>query len=285
MSDERFYIRLRGRVQGPFEIEQLHSLARGGQFSRLHEVSNDGEAWTAAKDRPELFPRVAPARAPSVHGKGNESAGDVFALAPAQDQTLAPSDGEAQWYYARGGVQEGPADFARLVQLAKAGQLSENDLVWSPSMSDWTPARQVQGLISVPARNGNVVAASSAPSAPTAAPAVGAQTPGLAVASLVLGLLCIAVAMAAVTLGVIKLSPAIMISCTLASAVSSLLAVVFGHSASQQAKQRPDLYSGSGMAVAGMVCGYIVLAIGAAIVLFFAAISLLVLLGVYHMTS
>ncbi len=54
LSDQ-FYIRVRGRVQGPFDSEKLRQLARRGQFSRMHEISVDGQQWEPAKERPELF--------------------------------------------------------------------------------------------------------------------------------------------------------------------------------------------------------------------------------------
>ena len=39
------YIRVLGRVKGPFEWEKLRILVKRGQLSRIHEVSVDGQAW------------------------------------------------------------------------------------------------------------------------------------------------------------------------------------------------------------------------------------------------
>jgi GYF domain 2 len=51
------------------------------------------------------------------------------------------------WYYARGGVQQGPVSFEQLVQLAANGGLDPKaDLVWNASMSQWTLSGQVPGL-------------------------------------------------------------------------------------------------------------------------------------------
>lgn len=52
----RYYIRARGRKNGPLSLEQLHSLARRGRFGRHYEVSTDGKHWEAAGNYPELFP-------------------------------------------------------------------------------------------------------------------------------------------------------------------------------------------------------------------------------------
>lgn len=280
MSDDRFYIRLRGRVQGPFNADQLHSLARSGQFSRLHEISGDGQLWSPAKDRPELFPRVAPAPMASVQAKSARTPDDseTFSLAPAPSGNGQPSN-EAQWFYACGGVQSGPTEFAKLIELAGAGRIRGDDLVWSPGMDNWTPARQVPGLITDLNTNWNSIAATSPPAAMHAAHSGARSAPGLAVASLVLGLLSLAVGIAAVALEVVGMGLAVMVSCVLASVVAAVLAVVFGHSGAGQIKRSPDLYSGGGLATTGMVCGYIVLALGAAVILLIAAVLLLGLIG------
>ncbi len=51
------------------------------------------------------------------------------------------------WYYARGGQQNGPISFEHLVDLARNGTLDPaKDLVWTATMKDWLPAGQVPGL-------------------------------------------------------------------------------------------------------------------------------------------
>ena len=52
-----------------------------------------------------------------------------------------------EWYYARGGQQNGPVSFEQLVEVARSGGLNPTaDLVWSQDMKDWTPAGQVPGI-------------------------------------------------------------------------------------------------------------------------------------------
>jgi hypothetical protein len=105
----------------------------------------------------------------------------------------------------------------------------------------------------------------------------------MAVASVVLGLLAGALAVAAVALVVAGL--AYMISCALAAGLAALLAVIFGHSALRQIRRAPDRFIGSGLGVTGMVFGYIVLAIGAAMVLLVVALFLLALAGARSMAN
>lgn len=53
----------------------------------------------------------------------------------------------SEWYYARGGQQNGPISYEQLVELARSGGLDRSkDLVWNATMKDWLPAGQVLGL-------------------------------------------------------------------------------------------------------------------------------------------
>jgi uncharacterized membrane protein len=53
------------------------------------------------------------------------------------------------WYYARGGKQNGPVSREALIELARNGGLDPfKDLVWTSTMKDWQPAGQVPGIFS-----------------------------------------------------------------------------------------------------------------------------------------
>ncbi len=51
----RYWIRNRGRVQGPFTEERIQGLLRRGRFSRHFHVSEDRKNWYPAGEFPELF--------------------------------------------------------------------------------------------------------------------------------------------------------------------------------------------------------------------------------------
>jgi hypothetical protein len=54
----------------------------------------------------------------------------------------------SEWYLARGGQQRmGPLTSQQLKQMAAAGQVTGNDLVWKEGMAQWVPASQVKGLL------------------------------------------------------------------------------------------------------------------------------------------
>lgn len=52
-----------------------------------------------------------------------------------------------EWYYVRDGKQQGPVRLENLRDMAAAGELKPDDKVWCRSMTDWTPAREVDGIL------------------------------------------------------------------------------------------------------------------------------------------
>jgi hypothetical protein len=138
MADQ-FYIRVRGRVLGPYDQERLQSLARRGQFSKMHELSTDGISWVRASSHAELFTaeivEPPPAIPQSAAGRG-----------AAQPGTQSEPAAQELWYYAKDGVEGGPVDFAGLQLLANMGRVGPDDLICKPGMREWVPARSVRGL-------------------------------------------------------------------------------------------------------------------------------------------
>ncbi len=53
---------------------------------------------------------------------------------------------EVQWYYARNDQQFGPVSAAELKQLADAGRLAPDDLLWREGMDAWSTAINLRGL-------------------------------------------------------------------------------------------------------------------------------------------
>jgi hypothetical protein len=56
-----------------------------------------------------------------------------------------------EWYYSVGGQRSGPVTGADLKQLAQAGRLGPDDLVWKDGMAEWQPASKLKGLFPPPA--------------------------------------------------------------------------------------------------------------------------------------
>ena len=130
--EDQLYVRIRGRVQGPFDKEKLRGLVKRGQLSRMHEVSPDGNDWKPASEYQELFATEARQAAQQSEPVSKE------------DQ---PVEQEAVWYYSVNGVQAGPVTFEQLQSQAAPGHLSSDDLVWKEGMKDWVPGAAVPGLL------------------------------------------------------------------------------------------------------------------------------------------
>lgn len=136
MTDQ-YYIRIRGRVQGPFDSEKLRTLARRGQFSRLHEISLDGNTWTTAKDYPDFFQGASQ---PIAEARGATSS------STAQTPTMAATP-KTEWFYLQGGQTRGPVEQSAFVSMVLAQQLPIETEVWKDGMTDWIPANRVSGLL------------------------------------------------------------------------------------------------------------------------------------------
>src|SRR5438874_1792881 len=111
MAGKSLYIRVRGKVQGPFNLEELRSLRDRGVFRRFHEVSADRRAWTPAAALADLF-------------------GDPMAKVVGEETVVTAGGGRAQaapvagaatkdeWFYVDDdGGQQGPVTKTRLLEL------------------------------------------------------------------------------------------------------------------------------------------------------------------------
>lgn len=145
------------------------------------------------------------------------------------------------WYYAKHGKQQGPVDLASLQGMVASGEVAATDLVWRNGLPEWAPAGEVPDLAATP---------TVAPGAAYGVPVQGgapvyqggyvvpvAPTCGLAIASLVCGILSL-------------------IFCYM-NAVVGIPAVICGHLALKQIRNAPLPMGGRGMAIAGLVTGYI----------------------------
>jgi hypothetical protein len=142
--ETQLYVRIRGRVMGPYDKDKLQGLARRGQLSRMHELSPDATQWVRASTYPELFvTEEAPA------GAVPQPAGDGRAGAAVDARQPAPG---RRWWYRKNGVETGPVDQATVQQGIAAGLLNGDDLVWADGLPQWLPARYAPGL-TVPSQN------------------------------------------------------------------------------------------------------------------------------------
>ncbi len=255
MSEPTWYIRAQGRVTGPFTKPQLEGLRRKGKFARFHEVSQDRVTWTGASALAEIFavpPRKEKDDGGSREGpdRGSEDVIYEMSLDPLPPTVPATSDDAEAWHYSHQGAKAIAARFGDLKRLLSTGEIDQGTLVWKSGMPGWVPCAQVPGLRVSPATPSVGDPPSSWHSSPaghgaTHPPhqAAGAgwplarppRTSGLAVTSLVLGLLWLC-------------------------GIGSLLATIFGAVAIGQIDRSHGALTGRGMAVAGLILGIIGLA-------------------------
>lgn len=127
MSDKRYFVRVRGKVLGPFSAGQLRSLQKRGQFSRLDEVSEDRKTWVPASEVQGLFPAAI----------------QVAAAAEPQPADNRKADGPAEsdeWFFLNADQQQqGPLSRTQLLDMHRQGTLRDDTPVWTRRMAEWTP--------------------------------------------------------------------------------------------------------------------------------------------------
>jgi hypothetical protein len=252
----QYWTRFRGRVEGPFSTEELLERVRRGKFSRLFEVSTDGQKWSSATQFPELFVMPIPPTRKRVSNVSSQQSSVVYAEKVPEETNkteiydLAKGDKEgydpevsviqagSSWHYIQGEAQYGPVDFAELQYYAAVGRLKPQDLVWTENMPDWTPAEYIDGIF---------------PSNFPGSTANQSLSP-LALASFILGIL----------------------GMTIAFFIGSLIAIILGHIALTQIRNSEGRLRGRPLAITGLVLGYLVIVVT---ILACFVILLIILLG------
>jgi len=175
----------------------------------------------------------------------------------------------SEWYYAVGDQQTGPVPEEQLLALMQAGEVHADDLVWTDTMEDWAPAGTVFDLAAqepppepIEEVYEDAPVETSAPAPPAPKPAVAHPLPGQAAESSVSPL----------AIASLVASIAGFFTCP----VVGVIGVVCGHMALGQIRNDPERFHGKGLAIAGLVLGYLLI-IG--IVLFVALFIVAAALG------
>jgi hypothetical protein len=192
MAKSQFFVRWRGKITGPFDLELLKRMVAQGRLSKLHGVSADQTDWGRAGAFEELFPPhevEAERLTEMITGLSPEPA----IASPIEGQLEQAGEEPSEWYYAQGQQVEGPCSASVIRRLVAEGALTLDDSV--NASSDpwvWQPIRDVPEFASVARAQASAEpghAEAGAPAKPLAEEArtVGDYS-GLAVASFVLGL-------------------------------------------------------------------------------------------------
>ncbi len=135
-----------------------------------------------------------------------------------------------QWYYGSEGQQNGPVADHELRALIQQGVISDSTLVWREGMATWQAKGSVLEL---------QMGASPLAMANSYYPAMANMAPnsGLAIASMVCGIVSLLVCYV--------------------HAIVAIPAVICGHMALSRINNSPVPMAGRGMAMAGLITGYI----------------------------
>lgn len=136
------YLRLRGKVTGPFSQSDLQRMREQGRLSAFHEVSLDQQSWMLASEAGLL--QVSRSSFPMLDLEPNVAlSGSPMALQPASapQQQASP----ATWYHVDGnGTRQGPLTREQMGELLGQGTLKARSLIWTEGMADWMPITETE---------------------------------------------------------------------------------------------------------------------------------------------
>lgn len=159
MPEPTYYVRMHGRVLGPFVLSRLQAMTQASKVNHSHEISTDGSSWQKAAAFPEIFVpkpepqidelepveelKVAPVAVDrAIVPQGSDVDPNFLAEEAAKKKKKPP--GQVEWYYAVAGETdsepEGPVTRTDIVERIKAGDLVRSDMVWQSQMNDWARA-------------------------------------------------------------------------------------------------------------------------------------------------
>ncbi len=236
MSDEMYYVRWRGEMEGPFSLDQMKEQVAQERVSRLHDVSTDQAQWARAETLEDLFPPFELVAQPRMVGG---SAGTAESGPPTGEEVDGgPAESEKHWYCALDGEVRGPFPTQVIAEFVGGGRLKANEFVNdSVDPESWRLIGDVpEFAAAVAAEGGSTVGEGGSESAAAAGDEVAAKKEtsgvGRAEASLVLGIVGLIVP------------------------ICGIIGLILATRARRAIRKRADR-EGMGMATAGFVLGII----------------------------
>ncbi|MDB4370481.1 DUF4339 domain-containing protein [Mariniblastus sp.] len=133
MSKDTYYVKIRGRVLGPFLPDRLLEMAKSGKLSRSNMISTNNDHWQKAGEFPELFGSAnTHDNAPATENATQNS-----------EPVIPDVQEERIWHYGINGNTNGPESQARINELIQTGLLNKTDLIWRDGMSEWKPVSAI----------------------------------------------------------------------------------------------------------------------------------------------
>lgn len=146
MHSNEYFVRIRGKILGPFSMAQLIGLRERGQLQPFHEVSVDRYTWEPASTLTQVFPSsTAPAVDPEpekpTRTKQETATRTDTPSPPTPAPTPPPLAQQDPWFLADDmGNRQGPIDPTTFKIMLDAGQITKDSMLWRPGMTNWVPA-------------------------------------------------------------------------------------------------------------------------------------------------
>lgn len=128
MTEDRYYIRFKGRILGPLPPSKIHEMVRRGQITRQHELAPDGQNWGRAEEFEDFFPKL------KIKASGGPKTGEAGAT---------PTE-NLEWYAHFDGNKQGPVDEQGMKQWIVSRKVRGETMIWKSGMSSWLEARSVR---------------------------------------------------------------------------------------------------------------------------------------------
>lgn len=141
---DNFFVRIRGKISGPYDVSSLQKLVRRGMLSRIHQISADRQSWSAAGEFEDLFPAPAASAAVEV-----AEPAAIEVEQPVATQPTPPAVESGPYFYSQDGSIVGPVPLAVLISLTRNGTLRSNALVWRENAETGVLACHMPALASI----------------------------------------------------------------------------------------------------------------------------------------
>jgi len=143
----------------------------------------------------------------------------------------------ADWFYGKDNAQHGPISDLEIRSLISTGQIDPTTIIWREGMKEWSPLKDVSefhpaGGTANPYTSPQTITSAQRHTPPT-------PTDPLAITSMVLGII------------------SILASCMYIGIIFGIPAVICGHLSIKKITRASVTTGGKGMAIAGLITGYI----------------------------
>ena len=158
-----------------------------------------------------------------------------------------------EWYYAKNGQQMGPVTLEVLRAMISSGEVAPADLIWREGMAEWTPAGQVAEF------SGGGVGHTTGMALPPGGSQIPQTLPQGAPGGLIAGMPppTNSKAITSMICGIVGLFAPCLCGIPV---IASIVAIIMGHVARGEIRDTGGLQRGEGMALTGLILGYLMVA-------------------------